>query len=296
MGVVPWKHGFSADIDTYQSRIRRKAEEAKNVRALEERVATIESALAASKGQQDAPSVPNVESSPGLSSQRRSSVASTEHLAADQTEMVGDNEQRRYPVDDITVRTPCELLYQQRKKIKVVAHDVAEIPVEGGTIHGAPIPEGYARVMVDRVKKGWEDLDLEIPGGDGEQELQQAHHTWICWNKQYIRFPGGTTDPAASPKDMARSRSPTPQTDMGLPSAAAQRGPSMDLPSPAAQMGPDMDPPSSPAAQMDHNMDPPSPASQREPSTSSSPPKVKKNAKRLGSRHRHLLGRRRPNL
>ena len=33
------------------------------------------------------------------------------------------------------------------------------------------IPEGYARVMVDRVEKRWEGLDLEIPGGDGEEEL-----------------------------------------------------------------------------------------------------------------------------
>ena len=39
------------------------------------------------------------------------------------------------------------------------------------------ITEGYARVMVDRVEKGWEDLDLEIPGGDGEEELGQALHT-----------------------------------------------------------------------------------------------------------------------
>ena len=45
------------------------------------------------------------------------------------------------------------------------------------------IPEGYARVMVDRVEKGWEDLDLEIPGGDGEEKRGQALHTWICWKK-----------------------------------------------------------------------------------------------------------------
>ena len=51
------------------------------------------------------------------------------------------------------------------------------------------IPEGYARVMVDPVEKGWEDLDLEIPGGDGEEELGHDLHTWICWNKHYIRFP-----------------------------------------------------------------------------------------------------------
>jgi len=88
-----------------------------------------------------------------------------------------------YPVDDIAVRTPCELLFPLRKKLKVVAHGVAEVPVQGGTIHGMMIPEGYARVMVDRVEKGWEDLDLEIPGGDGEEELGQALHTWICWKK-----------------------------------------------------------------------------------------------------------------
>ena len=51
------------------------------------------------------------------------------------------------------------------------------MPVQGGTIHGRPILKGYARVMVDRVEPGWEDLDLEIPGGDGEEELRYAVHT-----------------------------------------------------------------------------------------------------------------------
>jgi hypothetical protein len=41
MGVVPWKHGFSADIDTYRSRCRRKAEQEEKMRALVERVASI---------------------------------------------------------------------------------------------------------------------------------------------------------------------------------------------------------------------------------------------------------------
>jgi hypothetical protein len=106
MGVVPWKHGFSA----YQSRCRRKAEQEDKMHALEELVASIEGAMAASQRLQEAPSAPNMESS--RSSQHRSSVASTEHPAGgDQTEMVVDNQQR-YPMDDITVRTPCELLYQ----------------------------------------------------------------------------------------------------------------------------------------------------------------------------------------
>ena len=63
-------------------------------------------------------------------------------------------------MDDIVVRTPCELLYQLRKKLKVVAHGIAEVPVQGETIHGMAIPEGYARVMVDHIEKVWEDLNL----------------------------------------------------------------------------------------------------------------------------------------
>ena len=35
MGVVPWKHGFSADIETYRSRSRKKAEQEDKMRALE---------------------------------------------------------------------------------------------------------------------------------------------------------------------------------------------------------------------------------------------------------------------
>ena len=51
MGVVPWKHGFSGDIETYRSRQRRKAEVVEKVRALEERVASIEGALGTSQQQ-----------------------------------------------------------------------------------------------------------------------------------------------------------------------------------------------------------------------------------------------------
>jgi hypothetical protein len=36
MGVLPWKHSFSADIDTYRSRCRRKAKQEEKMRALEE--------------------------------------------------------------------------------------------------------------------------------------------------------------------------------------------------------------------------------------------------------------------
>ena len=109
MGVVPWKHGFSADIETYRSRSRKKAEQEDKMRDLEQRIASIEGAMAGSSQayQQKARSAANLESSPG--SQRLSSVASTEHPTGGQPTVVAD-ESEHYPVDDITVRTPCELL------------------------------------------------------------------------------------------------------------------------------------------------------------------------------------------
>ena len=141
--------------------------------ALEERVASIEGTLATSQQQPpEARSTAQSETSP-VGSQCHSSVALIEHPAVDQEETVAEH----YPMDEIAVRTPCELLYQLRKKLKVVTHGIAEVPVQGGTIHGMAILEGYARVMVDRVEKGWEDLDLEIPGGDGEEELGQTPST-----------------------------------------------------------------------------------------------------------------------
>ena len=76
--------------------------------ALEERVAAVKGALAASQQQQDARLVAHLDSSPG--SKRRSSVASTEQPAGGPTK-VGANEPHHHPVDDITMRTPCELLY-----------------------------------------------------------------------------------------------------------------------------------------------------------------------------------------
>ena len=48
MGVVPWKHGFSADTETYRSRSRKKAEQEDKMCALEQRIASTEGAMASS--------------------------------------------------------------------------------------------------------------------------------------------------------------------------------------------------------------------------------------------------------
>ena len=150
---------------------------------------------------------------------------------------------RNIPRGPRCLQTPYELLFPLRKKLKVVAHGVAEVPVQDGTIHGMAIPEGYARVMVVRVEKGWEDLDLEIPGGDGEEKLGQALHTWICWKKQYIRIAG--RDPSPSPRSPAAQGSPRPIVDLLSP-AAAQDPSVSPSPSPAASGEPSVSPPPPP--------------------------------------------------
>jgi hypothetical protein len=41
---------------------------------------------------------------------------------------------------------------------------------------------------VGRVVDGWADLELEIPGPNGEEFLQDVVHTWIFWPKAHIRI------------------------------------------------------------------------------------------------------------
>lgn len=238
VGVVPWKYGFSGDLETYRSRCRSKAVVAEKIHSLENRIMSLEAAV----GQRSDQPAANVEISPP--SQRRSSVASTEHpnLGADRP---------RDPIDDITVRTQCELLVLYGKKLKVCAEGYAEVQEEGGTIHCQPIPEGFARVFVDRItEERWEDMDLPIPISPEETELQHAVHTWIAWPKRDIRLVQAATDSARC----SRQRSPTPadrNPSVGPPSPPPARDPSMDPPSPAAQSEPI--PASSPAAQQNQS-------------------------------------------
>jgi len=135
LGVVPWKHGFSEDLDTYRSQRRSKAEQAEQMRTLEERIAATDQKLAMLTQGQD---IVLVSPTP----QQKSSVASTE------------NQGEWYSVDKITTRTPCELVTPVGKKTKVVAQAIAKVPIQGGLIHGVEIPAGYARVQVDRVEPG----------------------------------------------------------------------------------------------------------------------------------------------
>jgi hypothetical protein len=91
-------------------------------------------------------------------------------------------------MDEITVRSSCELLDVCRNKKLVAAHGVAEKTVEGDSLTGHHCGiEYYAKFFVDRVVDGWADLELEVPRPIGEEVLQDAVHTWIFWPKAHIR-------------------------------------------------------------------------------------------------------------
>ena len=98
-----------------------------------------------------------------------------------------------FPVDDITEPlTTCELHIPQGTATVMVAVGVVTPvdPTRTPRIHGAIVPPGYASVSVDRVVKGFSNVQLEIEEGDGEKTLGEAEKTFICWCKRYIIIPG----------------------------------------------------------------------------------------------------------
>ena len=56
----------------------------------------------------------------------------------------------------------------------------------GEVYNGQEIPDGYAKVGAKEVCNDWKNLELDIPGGDGETTLADATHGYILRNKRYI--------------------------------------------------------------------------------------------------------------
>ena len=94
----------------------------------------------------------------------------------------------RYPVDDITENTNCELHVKMKNISMKVADTVAFTNTPEATFHCNPIPAGYARVLVDEVVDPYSELHLDIPGGDDEHFLGEAKHRIILWKKDCIIF------------------------------------------------------------------------------------------------------------
>ena len=50
---------------------------------------------------------------------------------------------------------------------------------------------------MDKVCKGYDNVALDIPGGDGEKTLGEVEKAYILWRKRYIIIPGASTPPRA---------------------------------------------------------------------------------------------------
>ena len=91
-----------------------------------------------------------------------------------------------YPVDDIIENTSCELHFKMKNISMKVADGVAFTITPKATFHCTPIPEGYARVLVDEVVDPYSGLQLDIPGGEDERTLGEAIHRITLWRKGCI--------------------------------------------------------------------------------------------------------------
>lgn len=96
-------------------------------------------------------------------------------------------------------------------------------PVEPGQRwHCMEIPHGYVPVEVEQVVDQWNDLELDIVGGDGETKLGECSHGIILWSKRDIAIPGSTK----SPSDPPSPRGPPDHDSLGAHDANPSPSPS----------------------------------------------------------------------
>jgi hypothetical protein len=216
--VVPWKYAFEGNLDSYKSRKRRKEREEEHwLQMMEQRLKEQEEKMQAEIEWRLVVTISQIAQTGALSevpldpvispSARKSSCASTEvapgacievasgactegpeEPRAIEGVIVDDNQQ--YPVDFLCRFTPCELHKPFGNITMQVAYGSAFAHFPGQTSHDMLIPPGYASVSVEEIcEPQFEDLELDIPRGDGERTLKDAVHSIILWPKRYIIIP-----------------------------------------------------------------------------------------------------------
>ena len=87
-------------------------------------------------------------------SQRKSRCASTDVAVVEPTGIqviVEATALQRFPVDEITQRTPCDLQAAIKNLMFTVVYGTAMPTQPGDVYHGQQIPAGYTRVGVEQV-------------------------------------------------------------------------------------------------------------------------------------------------
>ena len=204
-GGVPWKNAFPEYVDSYKSRKRAKDREADRIGKLEQELAGVKKIVAKALSQRSSQSR---EDPPLEYSQRRSSQASTE-VHVDDHALLDDAPAPHYPVDDVRGMTQCEL-HQPMSNMSFKVATASALPCLPGSLHHSrPIPPGYARVTVDELLEGYEDLEIDIATDEGHKKLGDVKHQIVLWQKKYIKFPGSAPRPP-TPRNPSRPPSPPP--------------------------------------------------------------------------------------
>jgi hypothetical protein len=145
---------------------------------------------------------------------------------------------KRYPVDDITESTACELKVQVMNLRVTVAVGMAVPIAPNPTWHCTPVPKGYAVVMVDDVKRDLEELKLDHPAREDREltELGEAKGGTIVWPKEHIMLPNYVpprppTPQSSNPPSPPPHHSPA-QPSLSPPHHSAQPSPPPPQPSP----------------------------------------------------------------
>jgi hypothetical protein len=222
-GAIPWKVGFSQENDPYSYRSRKRKTDrdadlvghlASELYEMKKIVTELVKERSSARPHEDHPADVG-------SQQRRSSVASTEAPPADANAPLlapaGANaptiditapEPPRYPVDDVKEMKECELHYPMGNISMKVAIGSALPCIPGALHHNNPIADGYARVTVEDIVQGCEDLEIDYPTPEGDVKLRDVKRQFILWKKKFIKFPG---DAGAS--SLPPSRQPTPPSN-----------------------------------------------------------------------------------
>jgi hypothetical protein len=150
------------------------------------------------------------------SQQQRSSVASTKVPAGANAPTIVGAPGPRYPVDDVQdIMKECELHQPMRNISFKVAISIALPCLPGALHHNNPIPAGYARVTVDEIVEGSEELEIDYATPEGDVTLGDVKCQIILWQNKYIKFPGSVPRPPTprnqpSPTSSGGGGPPTP--------------------------------------------------------------------------------------
>jgi hypothetical protein len=187
MGHIPWKVGFPQNDDPYgyRSRKRKMDRDADVVAKLVTEMDVMKKTVSVLVAERDAARAQHAEDHPmdlGSQQRRRSSVASTEASPAGAPTIeitapeplvveITAPEPPRYPMDDIKEMKACHLYYPIGNMSMKVAIGSALPCLPGALHHNNPIQDGYARVTVEDIVQGFEDLEIDIATPEGERRL-----------------------------------------------------------------------------------------------------------------------------